>query len=116
MPSTTRHKLLWLIGGRAAVITVLLGSAILIQAKAPGTLPVDPFFFLIAVTFGLTALWALTLRFVDAHPWLIDVQVACDAVIVSAIVHLTGGVASYFSPLYACPSSPPAPCSRGAAG
>ena len=103
MPSTTRHKLLWLIGGRAAVITVLLGSAILIQAKSPGTLPIDPFFFLIAVTYGLTALWALTLRFVDAHPWLIDVQVACDAVIVSAIVHLTGGVASYFSSLYALP-------------
>ncbi len=103
MPDTLRRKLLWLIGGRAAVITLLLGSAILIQSKAPGTLPIDPFFFLIAVTYGLTALWALTLRFVDAHPWLIDVQLACDAVIVSAIVQLTGGVASYFSSLYALP-------------
>ena len=35
--------------------------------------------------------------------WLIDVQLACDAVIVSAIVHLTGGVTSYFSSLYALP-------------
>jgi two-component system sensor histidine kinase PilS (NtrC family) len=103
VPVTLRRKLLWLIGGRAAVITLLLGSAILIQSKAPGTLPIDPFFFLIAVTYGLTALWALTLRFVDAHPWLIDVQLACDAVIVSAIVQLTGGVASYFSSLYALP-------------
>ena len=48
MPVTLRRKLLWLIGGRAAVITLLLGSAILIQCKAPGTLPIDPFFFLIA--------------------------------------------------------------------
>ena len=103
MPVTLQRKLLWLIGGRAAVITLLLGSAILIQSRAPGTLPIDPFFFLIAVTYGLTALWALTLRFVDAHPWLIDVQLACDAVIVSAIVQLTGGVASYFSSLYALP-------------
>jgi two-component system sensor histidine kinase PilS (NtrC family) len=103
VPVTLRRKLLWLIGGRAAVITVLLGSAILIQSKAPGTLPIDPFFFLIAVTYGLTAFWALTLRFVDHHRWLIDVQLACDAVIVSAIVHLTGGVASYFSSLYALP-------------
>jgi len=92
-----------LIGGRAAVMTVLLGSAILIQSKAPGAFPIDPFFFLISLTYGLTALWALTLRFVDAHPWLIDVQLACDAVIVSAIVHVTGGVASYFSSLYALP-------------
>ena len=103
MPVTLRRKLLWLIGGRAAVMTVLLGSAILIQSKAPGAFPIDPFFFLISLTYGLTALWALTLRFVDAHPWLIDVQLACDAVIVSAIVHVTGGVASYFSSLYALP-------------
>ena len=33
-----RRKLLWLIGGRAAVITLLLGSAILIQINAPGSL------------------------------------------------------------------------------
>jgi two-component system, NtrC family, sensor histidine kinase PilS len=101
--SNIRHKLLWLIGGRAAVITAVLGSAILIQSKAPGTLPIDPFFFLIGLTYGLTTLWALTLRFVDGHPWLIDVQLACDALIVTAIVYLTGGVASYFSSLYALP-------------
>ena len=98
-----RRRLLWLIGGRAAVITVLLRSAILIQTRAPGTLPIVPFFFLIGLTYGLTAVWALSLRFVDRHRWLFDVQLACDAAIVSAIVHLTGGVASYFSPLYALP-------------
>ena len=30
-------------------------------------------------------------------------QLACDALIVSAIVHLTGGVTSYFSSLYTLP-------------
>src|SRR5438874_7204948 len=98
-----RHRLLWLIGGRAAVITGLLGSAILITFKLPGSLPIEPFFFLIGLTYGFTALWTLTLRFVDDHPWLVDVQVACDALIVSAMVHLTGGVASYFSSLYTLP-------------
>src|SRR5262249_59702478 len=57
----------------------------------------------IGLTYGLTLLWILTLRWVDRHPWLIDVQVACDALIVSAIVHLTGGVTSYFSTLYTLP-------------
>ena len=98
-----RRKLLWMIGGRAAVITVLLGSAILIQLRGSGSFPTDPFFALIGLTYGLTVVWALTLRFVDRAPWLIEVQLACDALIVSAIVHLTGGVASYLSSLYTLP-------------
>jgi two-component system, NtrC family, sensor histidine kinase PilS len=101
--NSPHRKLLWLIGGRAAVITGLLGAAILITFKLPGTLPIEPFFFLIGLTYGLTAVWTLTLRFVDDHPWLVDVQVACDALVVSAMVHLTGGVASYFSSLYTLP-------------
>ena len=98
-----RHRLLWLIGGRAAAITVLLGSAILVEYRALGVFPISPFFGLIGVTYGLTIVWTLTLRFVDRHPWLVDVQVACDALIVSAIVYLTGGVTSYFSSLYTLP-------------
>jgi two-component system, NtrC family, sensor histidine kinase PilS len=98
-----RRKLLWLIGGRAAIITLLLGSAILIQIRAPGSFPIDPFYALITATYALTVVWALTLRLVDRLPWLVDVQLACDALIVSAIVHLTGDVGSYFSSLYTLP-------------
>ena len=47
-----RRKLLWLIGGRAGVITLLLGSAILIQLKSPGSFPIDPFFALIGLTYA----------------------------------------------------------------
>ncbi len=101
--SSLRRKLLWLIAGRVAVITLLLGSAILIQIKALGSFPIDPFFALIGLTYALTIVWTSTLRFVDRQPWLIDVQLACDALIVSAIVYLTGGVASYFSSLYTLP-------------
>lgn len=102
-PTALRRKLLWLIGGRAAIITLLLGSAILIQIRAPGSFPIDPFFALITATYALTVVWALTLRFVDRHRWLIDVQLASDALFASAIVHLTGGVGSYFSSLYTLP-------------
>ena len=98
-----RHRLLWLIAGRAAAITALLGSAILVEYRGLGVFPIDPFFGLLGLTYGLTILWTLTLRFVDDHPWLIDVQLACDALIVSAIVYLTGGVGSYFSSLYTLP-------------
>jgi len=99
MSATIRAKLLWLIAGRAAVITLLLGSAILIRIKFPGALafPIDPFFVLIGITFALTVLYASALRFSERNPWFVDVQLGCDAVIVSAIVYLTGGIASYFS-------------------
>jgi two-component system sensor histidine kinase PilS (NtrC family) len=101
--ASTRRKLLWLIGGRAAVITLLLGSAILIQIKAPGSLAVDPFFFMIGLTYALTVAYTLMLPLVERHRWIVDLQLGCDAIIVSAIVHLTGGVVSYFTSLYALP-------------
>jgi two-component system, NtrC family, sensor histidine kinase PilS len=103
MESVFRRKLLWLIGGRATVITVLLGSAILIQLRSPGSFPIDPFFFLIGLVYGLTVVYSLLLNQAVRHLWIADAQLACDAAIVSALVYLTGGVTSYFSTLYTLP-------------
>ena len=100
---TIRRKLLWLIAARAAVISVLLGSAVLVQINSPGALPVDPFFFLLGLTFALTVVYSLTLRQSERHRWLVDLQLVTDAAIVAAIVYLTGGVTSYFSTLFALP-------------
>jgi two-component system sensor histidine kinase PilS (NtrC family) len=101
--NTLRAKLLWLIGGRAAVITLLLGSALLIRIKFPGAFPIDPFFLMIGITYAVTALYTLALKYFERYSWLVDVQLGCDAVIVSAIVYITGGVSSYFSSLYTLP-------------
>jgi two-component system sensor histidine kinase PilS (NtrC family) len=98
-----RRKLLWLIAARAAAVTLLMGSAVLAEISAPGTFPINPFFFLIGLTYALTAAYAITLKLTEAHRWLLDLQLACDALLVSAIVYLTGGVTSYFSSLYALP-------------
>jgi two-component system sensor histidine kinase PilS (NtrC family) len=103
MTTTIRRKLLALITARAAVISALLASAILIQIKSPGALPVDPFFFLLGLTFALTVVYSLLLPQAERHRWLVDLQLALDACIVSGIVHMTGGVHSYFSSLYALP-------------
>jgi two-component system, NtrC family, sensor histidine kinase PilS len=103
MSTPLRRKLLWLMSGRAAAVTLLLGSAILVQIRSPGSLPVDPFFFVIGLTYGLTVLYAVLLKQAEQHAWLIDVQLAIDAVIVSALVQVTGGVVSYFSTMYTLP-------------
>jgi two-component system sensor histidine kinase PilS (NtrC family) len=98
-----RRKLAWLIGIRAVISTALLGGAIFAQITSPGSFPVDPFFFLIAFTYAATIAYAVTLRFVDRHRWLVTVQLAVDALIVSAFISMTGGIASVFSTLYVLP-------------
>ena len=101
--SPLRRKLLWLIGVRVVTITILLGSGVLVQLRTPGLWPVGPFFFLVGLSYALTIAFLLTLTHVERRRWLIDAQLATDAVVISAIVLLTGGVSSYFSTLYALP-------------
>jgi two-component system sensor histidine kinase PilS (NtrC family) len=98
-----RRKVAWLIGIRVAMGTVLLGSAILVQISTPGALPADPFYLLIVLMYTLNIVYLLTRRFVYHHRWLVDVQLAGDALIISAFIYVTGGVTSYFSSLYVLP-------------
>ena len=55
------------------------------------------------MTYALTIFFAATLRYAERIRWLVDVQLAADVLIVSAFIYVTGGVASYFSPLYVLP-------------
>ena len=103
MTSDSRRRLVWLIGSRVVVSTLLLGSAVAFQVSAPGTLVIDPFFFLIGLTYGLSVIYAVTLRYVDAYPWLVSLQFAGDVLIVTAFIHFTGGMTSYFQLLYVLP-------------
>ena len=103
MTPDTRRRLVWLIGTRVVVSTLLLGSAVVFQVNAPGTLAVDPFFFLIGLTYGLSVIYAVTLRHVDRHPWLVGVQFGIDALTVTAYIYCTGGITSHFQLLYVLP-------------
>ena len=98
-----QRKVAWLVAIRAVISTILLGSAIFMQVTAPGSFAVDPFFFLIGLTYALTIGYALALRFVDRHRWLVDLQLGLDALIVSAFIYFTGGITSYFTSLYVLP-------------
>src|SRR5712692_7029903 len=98
-----RRTVGWLIAIRAIISTLLLGSAIFTRVTAPGSFAIDPFFFLIGLTYALTISYALTLRLVNRHRWLVDLQLAVDAFIVTAFIYFTGGITSYFSSLYVLP-------------
>ena len=103
MNTAWRRQLSWLIATRAVISTLLLAGATVVELITPGAFPVEPFFFLVAFTYALTIAAAATLRLVDRHRWLIDLQLACDAFIVSAFVYFTGGITSFFSSLYVVP-------------
>jgi two-component system sensor histidine kinase PilS (NtrC family) len=98
-----RSRLSTLIAVRVVVSTLLLGSAILVQISRPGAFPIDPFFFLIGLTYALSVLYLASLRFVDRYSWIADAQLGADAILVSAFIHVTGGITSYFSSLYLLP-------------
>ncbi|MEO8680957.1 MAG: ATP-binding protein [Vicinamibacterales bacterium] len=101
--ATLRQRLATHIAVRVVVATVLLGSALVVQLRAPGTLLVNPFFFLIGLTYAASLGFIASLRFVDRFPWLTDVHFAIDTVIISAAVFLTGGVESLFTILFMLP-------------
>jgi two-component system sensor histidine kinase PilS (NtrC family) len=82
---------------------VLLGSAVVVQLREPDTSAINPFFFLIGLTYALSLGFIGSLRLVDRFPWLTDVHFAIDAILVSAVVLLTGGVQSFFTILYMLP-------------
>jgi two-component system sensor histidine kinase PilS (NtrC family) len=96
-------RLSTLIAARVVLVTVLMGWAILIQVSRPGAFSADPFFSLIGLTYALSVFFLATLRFAERHSWLVDFQFAVDALLVSAFLHVTGGITSSFSSLYLLP-------------
>jgi two-component system, NtrC family, sensor histidine kinase PilS len=103
MRQTLRRRLAALIAIRLVVATVLLGSAIIVQLREPDASAINPFFFLIGLTYAVSLGFIGSLRFVDRFPWLTDVHFAIDMLLVSAVVLLTGGVQSFFTILYMLP-------------
>jgi two-component system sensor histidine kinase PilS (NtrC family) len=103
MLTELQRKVAWLIVIRAIISTLLLGSATFAQITAPGSFAVDPLFFLIGLIYALTISHVVLLRYVDRQRWLVDLQLAGDALIVSAFIYFTGGITSYFTSLYVLP-------------
>jgi two-component system, NtrC family, sensor histidine kinase PilS len=98
-----RRNVAWLIAIRVVISTILLGSATFMRVTEAGSFAVDPFFFLIGLTYALSIGYALSLPYIERHRWLVDLQLAIDALLVSAFIYFTGGITSYFTSLYVLP-------------
>ena len=100
---TLRSRVAPFVAGRVVISTIILGTATLVQLATPGAFPINPFYFLIGLTYGLSVVYLATLRYVDENPWLVDLQLTVDAALVSAFIFVTGGIKSDFSSLYLLP-------------
>jgi len=100
---TLRPPVVRLMIWRLVILTILLGSAALIEASAEPAARPGPLYALIAWTYGLSACYAAVLRLTRRADWLVETQLALDALTAGAFVWMTGGVASGFSVLYVLP-------------
>ncbi|MFO7692055.1 MAG: ATP-binding protein [Vicinamibacterales bacterium] len=101
--SVVLRRVVQLMIWRLVITTILLGSAAAIQLNTAATAQPGPLYVLIAWTYALSAGYALSLRRTGRAPWLVDVQLALDALTVAGFVWVTGGILSYFSFLYVLP-------------
>ena len=85
---------------RVVMVTTLLFIATYVEAVSETLLRVNPLYFVIGATYALTIAHAVALRFVPSRNALALAQVGGDLLIITALVHLTGGVRTGFLLLY----------------
>ncbi len=99
-----KKRLTYLMLFRVGLVTLLLVATAAAELAAPVGEPTSPavaaLFGLIAVTYGLTILYAVLLPRSSQLRLLAPLQIAVDLVSATALVHLTGGVESVFVFLY----------------
>jgi len=93
-------KLKWLTGLRLLLTSALLGSAVVLDLHERLPFPTAPLYGLLALTFGLSLVYALGLRKQQFLKTQGLVQLALDLLLVSLLVHFTGGLDSAFPFLY----------------
>ncbi|MBX3272544.1 MAG: PAS domain-containing protein [Sandaracinaceae bacterium] len=101
MPETLplRRRQLWLLGGRLAVATLLLGGYFFFGDR-PGGFTQDALLALISATFAVSLASLVALPRVGRPDLLVAAQLVYDLGLVTGLVYLFGGVGSGFSFLY----------------
>jgi two-component system sensor histidine kinase PilS (NtrC family) len=85
---------------RVVIVTTLLFIATYVEAVSETLARVNPLYLVIVATYALTVGHALALRFIPSRSALAYAQVLGDLLIVTGLVHVTGGVRTGFLLLY----------------
>lgn len=98
-----RRRVLTQIAVRLGVALTLLAAATVVEIRAPEVFPFEIVIAVLGLVFAISLAFIATMPWVEGHPWLADLHVASDALVISLLVATTGGVTSLFSPLYFLP-------------
>jgi len=90
----------WLGRVRFLAITFLVGIVIAARHLTPMPLPVRSFVQLIALWYTLAIFYVILRRWMPQARWHAPLQIACDLLLVTGIVYVTGMQDSYFVSLY----------------
>ena len=96
-----RTKLKWLIILRVGIVTLLLGTSLVLQIGYGKTLhPVALFSLLIAGTYFLTIVYSLLINHLHRLRGFAYLQIYLDLLFETVLIYFTGGIDSPFSPFY----------------
>ncbi len=94
------YKIKWLVIFRIVVVTILLGSAIVIQLNINASHKLDLLYFFIVLSYIFTAITLHLLKQVNNVRLYAYFQIIYDLVLETGIVYITGGVESIFTFTY----------------
>jgi two-component system sensor histidine kinase PilS (NtrC family) len=95
-----RNWLAWLVRVRIFVLTLLLGIELAVAQFSPGPLPLRLFISTILCWYSISLFYVLLLSFWKEHRLQAALQVLTDLVLVSLVIHETGGWDSSLNFLY----------------
>ncbi len=94
------YKIKWLMIFRIVLVTLLLGSAIIIQLSVPKSHTLDFLYIFIILSYSFTALTMSWLKRVKNFIQYAYLQICFDLLFETGIVYITGGVESIFTFTY----------------
>jgi len=95
-----KQWLLWLIRVRIVIITFLLGIQLAVVQLSQTQRPVLWFVLAIVLWYSLTIFFSLLLKLSADYTMQSYVQIICDICMITAVIHFSGGVDSYYFFLY----------------
>ena len=96
-------RIRWLMLGRVAIITILLGIAVFSELKEVELIPersLTFYYIIILTTYGLTFFYIFFLNLRKNIKLNVYLQAACDLSLITYMVYVTGGTSSIYSVFY----------------